>query len=216
MRQPPGVLSSAGAAARFSEEETTDAPTDFNENRYSYLVASWRRPANVDYQVESPAGRFERRVHRLFRDGQRSLHREEFALALDAFRELPALILVTADPHRTPGFQFPMDAALVNTLAVRAGEILGETPPTVYRFPQEVVPEVSKLPAAVQQKVKPAVESELHVTSFQGAISGLVEGGLAAAAREDRARSGAESVLPCAGPFSSLRCAAGNRIQCRA
>jgi len=198
------------------------APAYFNENRYSYLVASWREPVNVDCQVELPAWRFERRVHRLFRDGQRSLHREEFALAPDAFRELQALILVTADPkmpadpHRTPGFQFPMDAALVNTLAVRAGEILRETPPTVYRFPQEVVPEASKLPAAVQQKVKPAIESELHVTSFQGTISGLVESGLAAAARADRARPGAESVLPCAGPSSSLRCAAGNRIQCRA
>ena len=166
-------------------------PNYFNENRYSYLVASWRQPANVDYQMESPAGRFERRVHRLFLDGQRYLHREEFALALDAFRELQALILVTvdpkmpADPHRTPGFKFPMDTALVNTLALRAGEILRETPPTVYRFPHEVVPEVSKLPAAVQRKVKAVIESELHITSYQGTVSGLVESGLAGVAKED-------------------------------
>ena len=167
------------------------APKYFNENRYSYLVASWREPANVDYQVDSPVGRFERRVHRLFLEGQRRLHQEEFALALDTFRELQALILVTADPqmppdpHRSPGFRFPMDAALVNTLAGRAGEILRETPPTVYRFPDAVAPDVSKLPASVQQKIKPAVESELHITSFHGKVFGLVESGLAAAAKED-------------------------------
>ena len=166
-------------------------PQYFVENRYSHLAAMWREPINVDYKSDTPTGQFERRVQSMFFEGQRHLHHEEFALALDTFREMMALILRTADPkmppdpHRIPGFVFPKDLTIVSPLITRAAKILRATPVSTYQFPKTVMAENSELPPAVQTNLKPAFESEIHVTSHHAEVYSLVESGLEAAEGDD-------------------------------
>jgi len=106
-----------------------------NENRYSYLVGFWKPSVNADYEAESPETEFEWRVQTLFMEGQTYLHREEYLLALQAFRELTALILRTAnpqmpvDPNQIPWIAFPMDVTLVDTLTAKTAEILQKSFP---------------------------------------------------------------------------------------
>jgi hypothetical protein len=151
-------------------------PRYFDENRYSYLAATWHGAVNTDYQTESPVTRFEKRVHRMYLEGQRHFHHDEFRLALDTFRELQALILKTADPkmpldpHRIAGFKFPRDATLVNALIGRSADILINTPVETHTFPPEVIAKKSALAPAVQSKLKSAIATDLQVTSHHGAV----------------------------------------------
>ncbi len=156
-------------------------PIYMNENRYSYLVASWRPPSNADYETESPETAFERRVHSLFMEGQAYLHREEFMLALRAFHEVMALILRTAnpkmpvDPNQFPRLRFPVDLALVDTLVQKVAEILQNTPILGYKFPSSVMSEQSILPGPVVEKLKPALDAGLQITSHHNLVNERLE-----------------------------------------
>jgi hypothetical protein len=138
-----------------------------NELRYSHLVAVWQPLASADYEAASALTSFERRVHQMFLDGQRHLHHDEFRLALDTFNELQALILKTVhpklpvDPHRVPGFKFPKDAAVVTSLTAKAADLLKLTPVTTYNLPSEALAAKSTLPASVQEKLRPATDSDV-------------------------------------------------------
>src|SRR5215207_520232 len=161
-------------------------PIYMNEDRYSYLVASWRPPAIVDYEVETPETTFERRVQDLFMEGQNHLHHEEFILALQAFRELMALILRTAnprmlvDPNQFPGLLFPLDVNLVDTLAQKTAEILQKTPFVTYKFPPSIISEEMILPGPVLEKLKPVFEQGLQITSHHSFVNERLEAALAA------------------------------------
>ncbi|MBI5115120.1 hypothetical protein HZA56_01460 [Candidatus Poribacteria bacterium] len=166
-------------------------PLYMNENRYSHLVGFWKPPTNVDYEAESPETEFEWRVQTLFMQGQRHLHREEYLPALRAFRELMALILRTAnpqmpvDPNQMPWFVFPMDVALVDTLTAKTVEILQKTPVPVYKFPPALMSEQSILPGPVIEKLKPAFQQGLQITSHHIAVNERLEAALAAIEEEN-------------------------------
>ena len=150
-------------------------PHYFAENRYSYIGVR-RPPANVDYQADSPETQFERRVQSLFNEGQVHLQHEEYALALDKFKELMSLILVTAHPRMpiNPIFidilDFPRDIALIDTFSAKPADILKKTPLTRYDFPPTIVSEQTTLPPAVIEKLKSALESGLQITSFHNVV----------------------------------------------
>lgn len=161
-------------------------PHYFAENRYSYIGVR-RPPANVDYQADSPETQFERRVQSLFNEGQVHLQHEEYALALDKFKELMSLILVTAHPRMpiNPIFidilDFPRDIALIDTFSAKAADILKKTPLTRYDFPPTIVSEQTTLPPAVIEKLKSALESGLQITSFHNVVGDRVKAALDAA-----------------------------------
>src|ERR1700733_10178890 len=96
-------------------------PTYLIENKYSYLVGTYRRAATAVYQDPSPESTFQNNVQSLFEEAQGHLQNREYNLALSAFRELMSLILSTAhpqlpvDPNRFH-FKFPTDVALVDVL----------------------------------------------------------------------------------------------------
>src|SRR5690349_14757832 len=110
-------------------------PVYMNENRYTYLVGSWRPAANSAYVAEDPEGAFERHLQELFLEGQAHLQHEEYTLALAAFQEAMALILRTVaptmpvDPNQLGWFQFPLDVKLLDPLIGKTAEILIKTPP---------------------------------------------------------------------------------------
>src|SRR5215217_4467512 len=95
------------------------------ENRYTYHVGSWRRPANSAYVSENPQGAFEQHLQELFLTGQTHLQHEEFTLALQKFQEAMALILYTIhpamplDPSLFNRFKFPSDLRLLDPLVAR-------------------------------------------------------------------------------------------------
>ncbi|MGH7526455.1 MAG: hypothetical protein ACREMX_07100 [Gemmatimonadales bacterium] len=161
-------------------------PIYMNENRYSFQVASWRPPTSIDYEVETPESTFEMRIQELFMEGQSYLQREEFMLALRAFRELMALILHTADPkmpldpNRFPMLRFPVDTVLVDALARKTAEILQKTPVDGYRLPTSIVSEQSILPALVQEQLKPYLDDGLRITSHHNVVNESLEAALAA------------------------------------
>jgi hypothetical protein len=146
-------------------------PIYMSENRYSYMVASWRPSANADYETKSPESSFEKHVQALYLEGQTHLQHEEFMLALQAFRELMALILHTADPkmpvdpNKFPGLRFPVDIALIDTLAQKAGDILTKTPVIKYTFPSSLISDQSILPASATKKIKLDAETGIQFTS---------------------------------------------------
>jgi hypothetical protein len=165
-------------------------PQYFAENRYSYIGVR-RPPVNVEYQADSPETQFERRVQSLFNEGQVHLQHEEYALALDNFKELMSLILVTAHPKMpiTPFFidilDFPRDIALIDTFSAKAADILRKTPLTRYDFPPTIVSEQTTLPPAVIEKLKPALESGLQITSFHNMVGDRIKAALDAAENKE-------------------------------
>ncbi len=166
-------------------------PFYMNENRYSYRVGYWKPPTTADYEAESPETEFERLVQTLFMEGQTYLNREEYLLALSAFRELMALILRTAnpqmpvDPNQTPWVIYPMDVALVNTLTTKAAEILQKTPVTAYKFPPSLMSEQSVLPESVEEKLKPAFQQGLQITSHHLVVNARLEAAFTAVEQEN-------------------------------
>jgi hypothetical protein len=151
-------------------------PKYMNENRYSYHVASWRPPANVDYESQTPESDFERRVQNLFLEGQQRLHQEEFGLALDAFRELQALILKTVhpkmpiDPNQIGPFTFPFDASMIDILSAKSIELMQRTPIPVTKVPPNFLSDASVLPDPIKQKFSPLTNSGLQITTYHGFV----------------------------------------------
>lgn len=115
-------------------------PAFMVENRYSYLVGSYRPPRSAAYESPSPETEFEQKVQSLFLEGQDHLQHEEHTLALNAFRELLALILHTAhpqlpiDPYRFR-LELPVDLALVDVLCARSAAMLSALPVVSYELP---------------------------------------------------------------------------------
>jgi hypothetical protein len=167
------------------------APAYLKELRYSHLVASWQPLVAGDYEAQSPLASFEKTVHQMFITGQRHLHHDEFGLALDTFNELQAMLLKTVhpklpiDPYRVPGFKFPKDVGIITSLTTKAADILKLTPVTAHKLPSGVLSLKSTLPAAAQEKLKPATESDIFYSSFHGGVFDAVEKGFSAANTED-------------------------------
>jgi receptor-binding and translocation channel-forming TcA subunit of Tc toxin len=170
-------------------------PLYMNENRYTYLVGSWQRPASSVYVVQNPENDFEEHLQELFLNGQSHLQQEEHTLALQSFQEAMALILRTVhptvplDPGLIGKFRFPLDRSLLDSLVAQTATILGKTPPRTYALPASLVSDHSTLPAPAQQLLKPIATSGLQVTSFHGAVQTSVETGLTAAAAGDWKRA---------------------------
>jgi hypothetical protein len=166
-------------------------PVYMVENRYTYHVASWRPAAATEYQVNTPETAFERQVQELYIKGQAHLQHEEYLLALNSFRELMALILRTAnpqmpvDPGRLLNLEFPRDGSLLNVLAQKTGEILKNTPVADYNFPTSIVSGQSILPAAVMQQLKPALDSDLQLSSHHGVVKDRLDAAFADVAAND-------------------------------
>ncbi len=162
-------------------------PVYMNENRYAYMVGSWRPAANTLYVAEDPAGEFEQHLQELFLEGQAHLHHEEYTLALSAFEEAMALILHTVaptmpvDPNQTPGFKFPTNPELLDLLIAKSVEILGRTPLPVITFPKPLLGDPPSLPAAVIGAIKQVAGTGLIAKSFHGAVLDDVTRGVAAA-----------------------------------
>jgi hypothetical protein len=165
-------------------------PQYFSENRYTYLVGSWRRSINSDYVTESPEGAFEQHLQELFMTGQTHLQHEEFTLALNVFQDAMALILKTVHPTLPLDFgafnpRFPMDVTLVDVLTAKTADILLKTSPVQYALPASLVGPQSMVSAQVLTALQPLVESGLRVTSFHKDVETSVGAGLEAAARND-------------------------------
>jgi hypothetical protein len=166
-------------------------PVYMNENRYSYLVSSYKAPSTGNYQAESPETAFEMAVHRLYLEGMDYLHNEEYLLALNAFRELMALILHVADPQMPvdpnlwPGLIFPKDSALLEVLIAKSAEILIEIPEPRWDFPPSVISERGVLPGPVLEELKDVMEAGLQITSHHSAIGERLDAALAAVEKSD-------------------------------
>ena len=156
-------------------------PFYMRENRYSYLVYKWRPSQNVDYETETPETTFERHVHTLFTQGQTYLHREEYLLAYNTFRDLQSLILKTVhpqmpvDPNQFPSFAFPKDLTMIDTLTSKVGDILKQTKVSAYNLPRGLINYDSTLPADVQQKISVITDVGLQVTSHHAFVLEQVE-----------------------------------------
>jgi len=159
-------------------------PIYMMENRYSYLVNKWRPSQNTDFESESPETAFELHAHNLFIQGQTYLHREEYLLAYNAFRDLQSLILKTVhpkmpvDPNQFPGFIFPKDVTIIDALTVKAADILKQTKVPDYKFPSNLIDEDSTLSAEVQKKVNAITDVGLQVTSHHAFVIDQVEIGV--------------------------------------
>lgn len=170
-------------------------PVYMKENRYSYLAGSWRPPAMIDYEAESPETEFEWQVHQLFMEGQAHLHHEEFVMALNAFREVMALILHTVnpkmpfDPNQLPWVVFPIDSLLIDTLSAKTAEILLKTPVPEYLFPSSLFSQQSVLPEPVVEELKPALQQGLQITSHHVKIKERLTAAFAAVEEEDYRRA---------------------------
>lgn len=170
-------------------------PRYMSENRYTYLIGSWRRPASYVYVAETPEGAFEQHLQELFIEGNQHLQNEEFTLALQAFQEAMATILHTVhpklpvDPNQLGGFKFPLDVALLDPLSVKAFDILAKTAPLQYEFPLSVINPRSTLSQPVQDSLKSVSVTGLQVTSFHEEVETNVNAGLAAAGRKDWAQA---------------------------
>jgi tetratricopeptide (TPR) repeat protein len=170
-------------------------PVYFKENRYTYLVGSWRRPASSSYVVADPEGAFEQKLQELFLEGQAHLHHEEYTLALQAFQEALALILRTVhptmpvDPNQLGPFHFPVDVTFLDPLVLKTAEILSKTVPVKYGFPPSVLSDRSIIPSEAQRLLEPATGSGLLVKSFHGAVIDNVNAGLEAASLGDLPRA---------------------------
>ena len=71
-------------------------PVYMLENRYSYLVGSYRPPLSASYVVQDAEGEFEQNLQDLYLKGQEHLHHEEYTLALGAFQEASGWSAVAA------------------------------------------------------------------------------------------------------------------------
>jgi hypothetical protein len=162
-----------------------------NENRYSYLVGSYRPPQSRDYEVESPEGSFELTVQSLYIAGQGQLHHGEYNLALHAFQELQALILRTVhpqmpvDPNWLRYFNFPFDAPVLDALSNRAVETLKSCPVVKYTFPNDMVSGQTMLPALVAAKLANIGNAGVQVTSFHAVAGQQIDAALAEAEKEN-------------------------------
>jgi len=166
-------------------------PVYMLENRYSYLVGSYRSPLSASYVVQDAEGEFEQNLQDLYLKGQEHLHHEEYTLALGAFQEAMAVILRTVhptmpiDPNQIGRFKFPVDATLVDTLIAKTAAMLVSRKPVTYQFPASIMSEKTQLTAQTQQAVKPVAESGLRVTSFHAAVKDNVDAALEATIRKD-------------------------------
>ena len=115
-------------------------------------------------------------MQRLFLEGQQRLRQEEFVLALNAFRELLALILKTAspkmpfDPNQIGTVTFPLDTAVLDVLVAKSVEMLQKTPPPNPKLDVKFASAVSMLPDAVQQKLLPVTNGGIQVTTHHGVV----------------------------------------------
>lgn len=159
-------------------------PIYMMENRYSYLVYQWRPSQNVDYESETPETTFEWHAHNLFIQGQTYLHREEYLLAYNKFRDLQSLILKTVhpkmpvDPNQFPGFVFPKDITIIDALTVKVADILKQTKVPDYKFPPSLIDEDSTLSADVQKKMNAITDVGLQITSHHAFVLDQVENAL--------------------------------------
>jgi hypothetical protein len=166
-------------------------PIYMNENRYSYLVGSWKRPASTFYADETPEAMFEKHLRELFLKGQTHLQHEEYMLALHMFQEAMMLILRTVHPimplDSDSGGQvhFPNDETVVDSLVSKTTDMLLKMKPVQYAFPAGVMSERSMLSGQTQQELKGFTEAGLHVTSFQAQVMDLVRSALNAVIRRD-------------------------------
>jgi hypothetical protein len=166
-------------------------PIYMNENRYSYLVGSWRRPSNVIYVAETPEGAGQQYVQELFIKGQAHLQHEEYTLAFQTFQEAMAVILRTVhptmpiDPNQLSRFRFPSDLTLVDTLVNKTADMLRKTAPIKHVFPGTLMSEQSVLSAQTQQALASITDAGLQVTSFHTLVQNNVSSAMNAADRKD-------------------------------
>lgn len=151
-------------------------PSYMVENRYSYLVYNWRPSRNVDYEAETPETTFEWHLHNLFIQGQNYLHREEYSLAYNTFRDLQSLILKTVhpkmpvDPNQFPGYVFPKDISMIDALTSKAADILKQTKVVNYKLPPNLIASDPILPPNVQKQLGIIADVGLQISSYHAFI----------------------------------------------
>lgn len=151
-------------------------PPYMMENRYSYLVYNWRPSQNVDYEAETPESTFEWHVHNLFVQGQNYLHREEYLLAYNTFRDLQSLILKTVhpkmpiDPNQFPSYVFPKDMAMIDALTGKVADILKQTKAVRYQLPPNLIASDPILPPNVQKQLDTIADVGLQVSSHHALV----------------------------------------------
>ncbi|MCW2528799.1 MAG: tetratricopeptide repeat protein [Pseudonocardiales bacterium] len=160
------------------------------ENKYSYLVGTFRRPTTSIYQDSSPESSFEDTVQTLFNEAQAHLQHREYNLALSAFRELMSLILYTAhpqipiDPNRFH-FDFPTDLGLIDVLSAKSAAVLKAMPVLKYDLPTTIASPVSVLPAEISAQLAGAGRAGVQVTSFHAGVEQSLGAALASVDAED-------------------------------
>jgi len=160
------------------------------ENKYSYLVGTFRRASTSVYEESSAEASFEANVQSLFMEAQQHLQHREYNLALSAFRELMSLILLTAhpqipvDPNRFH-LDFPMDVSLIDVLSAKSAAVLTATPVVKYDLPATIASPVSVLPAAVASRLADAARIGVQITSFHAGVRQNLTAALARVDVED-------------------------------
>lgn len=164
-------------------------PVYFVEKRYSYHIFQWTPPVFSDYQSADPATDFEKKVQQLYLQGNDYLQKEEFNLALNAFRQLQNLILTTVHPalpidtYLNPGFRFPVDISLLDAFTTKAGAVLNTLPLKTYDFPATIVSDV-KLSDPVLKVISPAEASGVTAVT-QVKVTGAISQGESLAQKGD-------------------------------
>jgi Tc toxin complex TcA C-terminal TcB-binding domain len=160
------------------------------ENKYSYLVGSYRAATTASYQAQSPESSFEDTVQSLFLQGQGHLQHEEYNLALSAFRELMSLILKTAhpqmplDPNRFR-VDFPLDLSLIDVLCAKSVSVLTAMPVVTYDLPPSVASQVSVLPDAVSAQLADVAQVGVQLTSFHVTLDQTLNAAMERAEAQD-------------------------------
>jgi hypothetical protein len=145
------------------------------ENKYSYMVGTFRRASTSVYEEASQESSFEDKVQSLFMEAQQHLQNREYNLALSAFRELMSLILLTVHPQIPVDpnqfhLDFPIDLALVDVLSAKSAAVLTSTAVVKYDLPTTIASPISLLPPTVAGRWTDAARIGVQVASFHGKI----------------------------------------------
>ena len=166
-------------------------PAYFDEKRYSYHVLASHASWVADYQQADPTTAFEAQVQQQFAAAYSSLKQGQYATALDAFQQLQNLILTSVHPalpatsYRDGQFVAPLDVALIDVFAAKAGAVLLAQPITTYTFPSTFVSDVAAFPAAVAAKLAPFQIAGLAMSAGQLQLKTSIEQAYGAADAND-------------------------------
>ncbi|MDR7518114.1 MAG: hypothetical protein QN131_00345 [Armatimonadota bacterium] len=158
------------------------------ENLYTHVPDLRTRLVGAfDYEIREPESEFERQVQQHLAQAHAYLHREEFGLALHAYRSLRGFILSLAHPSLPPATGPFVDGSKIDAVRLVApmfamtAKVLLKTPPPRSDIPPDLTGGPGVVPDGVAAQIAPFAEMGLF-DAAGGRIADLVHKGEVAAA----------------------------------